>query len=63
MGRQGGVEKESKTLGTERCENIKNLYIKNCVLLLNSLEFFKTYIVRSFGMYKIKDPNYKCPIV
>ena len=28
MGRQGGVEKKNKfTLGTERCENIKNLYI------------------------------------
>ena len=28
MGRQRGVEKENKfTLGTERCENIKNLYI------------------------------------
>ena len=22
-----GVEKENKTLGTERCENIKNLFI------------------------------------
>ena len=28
MGQQRGVEKENKTLGTERCENIKNLYIK-----------------------------------
>ena len=27
VGRQGGVKKENKTLGTERCENIKNLYI------------------------------------
>ena len=27
VGRQEGVEKENKTLGTERCENIKNLYI------------------------------------
>ena len=27
VGRQGGVEKEKKTLGTERSENIKNLYI------------------------------------
>ena len=27
MGRQRGVEKENKyTLGTERCENIKNMY-------------------------------------
>ena len=25
--RLGGVEKENQTLGTERCENIKNLYI------------------------------------
>ena len=29
IGRQRGVEKENKfTLGTERCENIRNLYIK-----------------------------------
>ena len=28
MGRQRGVEKENKfTLGTERCENIKNMYV------------------------------------
>jgi hypothetical protein len=27
VGRQGGVEKENKTLGTERCENIKNLVV------------------------------------
>ena len=26
IGRLGGVEKENKTLGTERCENAKNLY-------------------------------------
>ena len=32
VGRKGGVEKENKTLGTERCENINNLYINkiNC---------------------------------
>ena len=29
VGRQGVVEKENKTLGTERCENIKNLCIKS----------------------------------
>ena len=35
MGRQRGVEKENLfTIGTETCENIKNLYIKLLLLLL-----------------------------
>ena len=34
VGRQGGVEKENKTLGTKRRENIKNLYVKNFFLIV-----------------------------
>ena len=35
MGRQGGVEKQNEfTLGTERCENIKNLYIKIIIIII-----------------------------
>ena len=36
MGRHKRAEKENKfTLGTERCENIKNMYIKNIILIIN----------------------------
>ena len=39
MGQQRRVEKENKfTLGTERCENIKNLYI-NKKMLINQESF------------------------
>ena len=35
LGRQGGVEKENKNLGTERCEIIKNLCIK--IIIINNI--------------------------
>ena len=37
MNRQGRMEKENKTLGTERRENIDTLYIEKLLLLLLSL--------------------------
>ena len=42
MDRQGGIEKENKTLGTERCENIDTLYTNN----------FKKYLqhLKSYGI-------------
>ena len=35
MGRLGGLEKENKfTLGTERCENIKNQYLNKIIIII-----------------------------
>ena len=35
MDRQGRMEKENKTLGTERCENIDTLHInKNIIIII-----------------------------
>ena len=36
MGQQEGVEKENKTLGTERFENIKDLYVNKKSLIKTS---------------------------
>ena len=44
-GRQGVVEKENKTFGTERCENIKNLYKKDWYYPIISKQYLKTIIV------------------
>ena len=34
MDRQGKMDKENKSLGTERCENIDTLYIKMMVMIM-----------------------------
>ena len=46
MGQQRGVEKENKsTLSTERCENIKNMYIiKKCYKILKKPTFIQLSI-------------------
>ena len=50
MGRQRRLEKENKfTLGTERCENIKNLYInrkKLKLLNINHCQDYRTTIAK-----------------